>query len=71
MYIAGDNGSSGYFQWRIEKRTLFDGSLVVGFGTGGGVTENPSTTSYDSIGTIAIDLQYMYVGGWIGGNQCG
>ena len=53
----------GNCQWRIEKRNLSDGALVVGFGTGGVVTNNPSGRT-DWAGFIAIDSTYMYVTGY-------
>ncbi|HEY5921553.1 MAG TPA: hypothetical protein VIV11_07775 [Kofleriaceae bacterium] len=42
LYVTGFDYSAGGVdaQWRIEKRSLSDGALVSGFGTGGVVTEN-------------------------------
>jgi hypothetical protein len=65
MYVVGFDYSPGNEQWRIEKRSLTDGSLVPGFGTGGVVTEDPSTGS-EAAYTIAIDSTAMYV---VGGDQ--
>jgi len=62
MYVVGWDESPGNYQWRIEKRSLTDGSLVSGFGTGGVVTVNPSTGS-DAAQGIAIDTTAMYVVG--------
>ena len=63
MYVVGYDSSPGNNQWRIEKRSLTDGSLVSGFGTGGVVTVNPSTGS-DQPYAIAIDSTAMYVVGY-------
>jgi len=64
MYVAGTDRFPGYNngEWRIEKRNLSDGVLGSGFGTGGVVTENPST-GWDDPSAIAIDSTYMYVAG--------
>ena len=62
MYVGGYDHSPGNFQWRIEKRSLEDGSLVPGFGTGGVVTSDPSEGS-DIARRIAIDSTAMYVVG--------
>jgi predicted esterase YcpF (UPF0227 family) len=63
MYMVGRDSSPGNEQWRIEKRSLTDGSLVPGFGAGGVVTGNPST-GYDVANSIAIDSTAMYVVGY-------
>jgi hypothetical protein len=65
MYVVGYDESPGDTQWRIEKRSLTDGTLVSGFGTGGVVNSNPST-SYDRAFAIAIDSTAMYVVGYDG-----
>jgi len=62
MYVIGSDYSPGNNQWRIEKRSLTDGGLVTGFGTGGVVTSNPSTSD-DLASGIAIDSTAMYVVG--------
>ena len=69
MYVVGYDSSPGDYQWRIEKRSLTDGSLVPGFGTGGVVTSNPSSAG-DVATAIAIDSTAMYVVGydWSPGN---
>ncbi|KKS25861.1 MAG: hypothetical protein UU87_C0009G0001, partial [Parcubacteria group bacterium GW2011_GWA2_42_11] len=57
MYVAGYGSDNN---WRIEKRLLFDGSLVSGFGTSGVVTgAAESLWAY----AIAIDSTNMYVAG--------
>jgi len=63
VYVVGCDYSSGNSQWRIEKRSLADGSLVSGFGTGGVVTSNPSTGD-DGARGIAIDSTAMYTVGY-------
>jgi hypothetical protein len=62
MYVIGCDYSPGNYQWRIEKRSLTDGSLLPGFGTGGVVTSNPGT-GHDVARSIAIDSTAMYVVG--------
>ena len=58
MYVAGN--STNTVNWRIEKRSLSDGSLVSGFGSGGVISgASTSTTPYG----IAIDASNMYVVG--------
>jgi hypothetical protein len=64
MYVVGfDTSPKGDWQWRIEKRSLADGSLVSGFGTGGFVTSNPGTNfnEWDEAYSIAIDTTAIYV----------
>ena len=67
MYVVGSNCVPGPSdsQWWIEKRSLKDGSLDPGFGTGGEVTSNPSEDG-DSAFQIAIDAVFMYV---VGGDK--
>jgi len=57
MYVTGIDSIPGYYEWRIEKRNLSDGSLVYA------TTSDPSTSS-DYARSIAIDSQYMYVAGY-------
>jgi hypothetical protein len=63
MYVVGHDRSPGNPQWRIEKRSLTDGSLVPEFGAGGVVSSDPST-SWDVARAIAIDSTAMYVVGY-------
>ncbi len=46
LYIVGTDVGLGYGneQWRVEKRSLSTGALATGFGTGGVVLSNPSST---------------------------
>ena len=62
MYIVGYD-STGGDQWRIEKRQLFNLGLVTSFDGDGIVVNNPSAGS-DIANSIAIDADYMYVGGY-------
>jgi hypothetical protein len=62
MYVVGVDSSPGNWEWRIEKRSLTDGSLVSGFGTGGVITNNPGTGLDAALG-IAIGSTAMYVVG--------
>ncbi|MDI6788126.1 MAG: Ig-like domain-containing protein [Planctomycetota bacterium] len=64
MYLVGNDFIPGDFEWRIEKRNLSNGALVVGFGTTGVVTTNPTPGGEDAATHLAIDLQYMYVVGY-------
>jgi hypothetical protein len=57
MYIVGRDSEPGNFQWRIEKRSLYDGSLVYA------TTSNP-TGSDDQPRFITIDSQFMYIVGY-------
>ena len=72
MYVVGTDESSDFGQWRIEKRTLKDGSLHAPFGTGGVVTSDPISGKRDGAYGIAIDSSFMYVTGddqSLGGGQ--
>jgi hypothetical protein len=62
MYVVGYDNAPGNEQWRIEKRSLVDGSLDTGFDGDGVVTSNPSG-SWDEAHAIAIDSTAMYVVG--------
>ncbi len=62
IYVAGEDYNTGSYEWRIEKRSLSDGSLVLGFGTQG-VISGDYSTSGDGALAMAIDLSYMYVAG--------
>ncbi len=65
MYVAGYDESPGTndVEWRLEKRSLADGSLIAGFGSGGVVTSNPSTGA-DAVQAIAVDSTYLYAAGY-------
>jgi hypothetical protein len=63
LYVCGYETPPGNLaQWRIEKRNKSDGALVGGFGAGGAVTVDP-TSSPDVATAIAIDALYLYVVG--------
>ncbi len=57
VYIAGDDLSQGNLQWRIEKRSLTDGSLLWT------QVENPSASA-DSIWQVAVDGSGIYMVGY-------
>ena len=63
MYVVGVDENPGSFQWRIEKRSLADGSLSAGFGTDGVIASDPSTGDEYAMG-VAIDSTAMYVVGF-------
>lgn len=68
MYVSGTGGREGSSDthWRVEKRSLVDGSFDVGFGTGGVVTSNPSTnegTFDERTKGIVLDSTALYVVG--------
>ena len=63
IYVVDTDNSPGNWEWRIEKRSLTDGSLIAGFGTGGVVTENPSNYDDEAI-AVAVDGSGMYVVGY-------
>ena len=64
IYIIGfEHIASFNWQWRIEKRDKATGTLVTGFGTDGVVKSNPSTGDDDPF-AIAVDADYVYVGGY-------
>ncbi|MFH1307345.1 MAG: PKD domain-containing protein [archaeon] len=56
-------GGFDSLQWRIEKRSIIDGSLVTSFSGDGIVTSNPSSSS-DAIYSLAIDSSYIYAAGY-------
>jgi hypothetical protein len=58
LYITGCNAiSAGDYQWRIEKRSKSDGSLIWA------KTSNPSS-GVDYAKSIASDTYYLYITGW-------
>lgn len=62
VYVVGYDQSLGDFEWRIEKRSLTDGSLIPSFGTTGVIRENPSTVNDEAYG-IAVDSTGIYIVG--------
>jgi hypothetical protein len=70
LYVAGYDNVAGNLQWRLEKRNKTTGELCAGggecasgaFDTDGVVQTNPSANP-DYIYTMAIDGQYIYLGG--------
>jgi hypothetical protein len=73
IYTAGyQTGGCALFQecWRIEKRNIGTGALVTAFDTDGIVQSDP-TSLVDKTNAIAIDANYIYVGGEQGnGGAC-
>ena len=64
IYAIGYDNSPGGSdtQWRIEKRSLTDGSLIGAFGTGGVVTNNPSPGFEVAYG-VTVDSSGIYTVG--------
>jgi hypothetical protein len=63
MYVVGVDGSLGFdWQWRIEKRSLTDGSLISGFGTGGALVTNPDTARDEPLAVVR-DTTHLFVAG--------
>lgn len=60
--LGNDEQTASDTEWRFEKRDKTTGALVSGFGTGGVVTENPSTT-YDTTQQLLSDGTYLYASG--------
>lgn len=60
VYIVGFDNSPGNIQWRIEKRSLTDGTLISSFGSSGIVTFNPSTSG-DQVMSVAVDDTGLYL----------
>ncbi len=61
LFIVGSQGEGGG-EWRIEKRSAGDGSLVGSFGVGG-VTRDDMTGGDDTPYDIVISSPYIYVAG--------
>ena len=67
MYVVGyEQDSASDYNWRIEKRSLSVGDLIVGFGSGGVVTSTSAGADRDGAKSIAIDSVsgFMYVAGY-------
>ncbi|MCZ6689167.1 MAG: hypothetical protein O7H41_06150 [Planctomycetota bacterium] len=63
MYVAGGDAFPGNGQWRIEKRNLSNGALVLGFGSGGAQTVDLSS-GYDRAEAIWVDGASIFVAGY-------
>ena len=57
VYIAGFDNVNNDYEWRIEKRSKTDGSLIWV------ATSNPSSLR-DWAHAITVDSQYVYIGGF-------
>ncbi|MEK6742898.1 MAG: hypothetical protein AABZ15_04785 [Nitrospirota bacterium] len=69
IYIAGFESTTSApfeYEWRIEKRSLSDGSLVAAFATNGVYQSHPSSAiSFDDdIWAMSSDADYLYVVGY-------
>jgi hypothetical protein len=58
LWAAGMVGSGNSVQWRLEKRSLVDGSLIGAFGDGG-VTEDP-TIGIDQVNALLLAPPNLY-----------
>ncbi len=69
LYVAGYDKGPGdsNTQWRMEKRNNATGAPVTAFDTDGVITFNPSV-GYDAANCIAVDGDYLYVGGYDSSN---
>ncbi|MBU1084668.1 MAG: hypothetical protein KKG84_06200, partial [Candidatus Omnitrophica bacterium] len=65
MYLTGTDRtfSATNARWRVDKRSLTDGSMVTAFSTDGIVTSNP-TAFDDEPRAIAVDGSYLYIAGY-------
>jgi hypothetical protein len=62
LFIVGFDSTPGSTQWRIEKRSLSDGSLVTEFGNNGIISENISDSG-DAAASITILNEKLLIGG--------
>jgi hypothetical protein len=63
LYLAGTAPETTTdLKWRIEKRDKLTGALIPGFGSGGGVEDNP-TGAVDGCFGIVIDASSMWLVG--------
>jgi len=65
LFVGGaqdTNAGGTNSAWRIEKRSLPDGTLDSAFGSSGVVLSNPSSAN-DSLASIALDSGFVYAGG--------
>lgn len=67
VYVAGANSIGTNVKWRVEKRSLLDGTLVPGFGNGG-VLEVPLDPTDQMSGRVrmAADADSIYLVGNFG-----
>lgn len=66
FYLVGsDEQNPGDPQWRVEKRSKANGSLIAGFGTGGVLQRNPSAGN-DTAYAAILDSSGLFV---VGGNS--
>ena len=70
LYVAGSDRNASNLKWRIEKRSVADGSLDLSFGFGGFVVSSPSASS-DVVYDIAVDATHLYAAGLEGSPSSG
>lgn len=65
IYVGGADRINTNTQWRLEKRDMYTGALIAGFGTAGVVSSNP-TTGDEEISTLVINTTngYIFAGGY-------
>jgi len=62
LYVVGIDDLTGFYEWRIEKRSLTTGLLITTFGTGGFIREAISSGDDQAFG-VAVDGSGMYIAG--------
>ena len=65
LYVGGIVNAPADMAWRIERRSLVDGSLDAGFGVGGVVTVNP-TAGVDALRALLIVGSRLFLAGTVG-----
>lgn len=68
IYLSGADNLPGNSEWRVEKRSKLSGELVNSFDGDGIVQSNPSTAG-DSAAALAIDQDFIYIGGSSNGSS--
>lgn len=63
LYLAGNDDVPGHRQWRLEKRSATDGSLVTAFGTMGVIQESIGSSDAYAL-AIVVDGGSVFVGGY-------
>ncbi|MFA6307196.1 MAG: hypothetical protein WC639_05320 [Patescibacteria group bacterium] len=63
IFFGGYDTVTGAGQWRIEKRSITDGSLMTAFDDDGIIQYNPAA-DMDQITSMTADADYLYVTGF-------
>lgn len=63
LYAVGGDSAGSDGRWRVEKRSLLDGSLVPSFATGGVLTVDPSAYEKEMALAIELDGTHLYLAG--------